>query len=130
MISSGLPKRLQSALKGLCSLPHSGGAMRSQEIAERIGVSTAETAKILQLLAWGGFVTSRCGTKGGIQLAASADQVTTGQVVDFFLSKYDVEPDGNCPVMQALRETTAPCQKAFGSLTMADNRGRALPVVP
>ena len=27
--------------------------MQSQEIAKRIGVSKAETAKILQLLAWG-----------------------------------------------------------------------------
>lgn len=120
MIWPGFPKRLQSALKGLCCLAHSGEAMRSQEIAERIGVSTAETAKVLQLLAWGGFVTSRRGSKGGFHLAASSDQITTAQVIDFFVSKTEAEPDGDCPVMRALRETTAPCQQAFGSLTLAD----------
>jgi DNA-binding IscR family transcriptional regulator len=49
-----------------------------------------------------------------------ADKITTGQVIEFFVSKYEAEPDGDCPVMRALRETTAPCQKAFGSLTLAD----------
>jgi Rrf2 family protein len=120
MLWPGLPKRLQSALKGLCCLARSGSAMQSQEIADRIGVSKAETAKVMQLLAWGGFVTSRRGTKGGFQLGMRADQITTGQVIDFFASKYEAEPDGDCPVMRALRETTAPCQEAFGSLTLAD----------
>ena len=120
MIWPGLPKRLHSALKGLCCLAYSGGAMQSHEIAERIGVPKAETAKVLQLLAWGGFVTSRRGTKGGFQLRASAYQITMGEVIDFFLPKYEAEPDDDCPVMRALRETTAPCQKAFGSLTLAD----------
>jgi Rrf2 family protein len=120
MLWPGFPKRLQSALKGLCCLARSGSAMQSQEIADRIGVSKAETAKVLQLLAWGGFVNSRRGAKGGFQLAVGADQITTGQVIDFFVSKYEAEPDGDCPVMRVLRETTAPCQEAFGSLTLAD----------
>src|SRR6202165_4402346 len=94
--------------------------MQSQVMTDRIGVSRAETAKVLQLLAWGGFLTSRRGTKGGFHLAVGADQITTGQVIDFFVPKYEAEPDGDCPVMRALRETTAPCQKAFGSLTLAD----------
>lgn len=120
MLWRGFSKRLQSALKGLCCLARSGRAMRSQEIANRIGVSKAETAKVMQLLAWRGFVTSRRGAKGGFQLAVDADQITTGQVIDFFASKYEAEPDGDCPVMRVLRETTAPCQKAFGNLTLAD----------
>ncbi len=120
MIWPGFPRRLQSALKGLCCLARSGSAMHSQEIADRIGVSKAETAKVLQLLAWGGFLTSRRGTKGGFQLAVGADQITTGQVIDFFASKYEAEPDGDCPVMRALRETTAPCHEAFGRLTLRD----------
>src|SRR5260370_26368095 len=120
MLWHGLPKRLQSALKGLCCLARSGSAMRSQEIAKRIGVSHAETAKVLQLLAWGGFVTSRRGTKGGFRLAAGSDRLTTGDVISFFLSKYQAAPDGDCPVMRALRETSAPCQEAFGRLKLAD----------
>ncbi len=58
------------------------------KIAERIRVSKAETAKILQLLVWGGFVTSRRGTKGGFHLSASADQITMGEVIDFLLSRH------------------------------------------
>ena len=59
------PKRLQSALKALGCLAENDGAMLSQEIAKQIGVPDAETAKVLQLLVWGGFVTSRRGSKGG-----------------------------------------------------------------
>lgn len=120
MIWPALPKRLYSALKGLCCLARGDGPMRSQQIADRIGVPRAEMAKVLQLLVWGGFVTSRRGTRGGFQLTASAEQIKTGKVIDFFLSKYEPEPDLDCPVMHALRETTAPGQEAFGSLTLAD----------
>ena len=94
--------------------------MQSQQIAEQIGVPRAEMAKVLQLLVWGGFVSSRRGTKGGFQLTASAERLRTSEVIDFFLSKYESEPDRDCPVMRALRVTTAPGQDAFGSLTLAD----------
>jgi len=94
--------------------------MQSQEIAKRIGVSKAETAKVLQLLAWGGFVTSRRGYKGGFQLAKSADQITTGEVMDFFFSKHPQDTDGDCPVMRVLRESTAPGQADFARLTLTD----------
>ena len=114
------PKRLQSALKALCCLAQSGDAMQSQNIAERIRVSTAETAKILQLLVWGGFVTSRRGSKGGFHLAARADQITMGEVIDFFLSRHPPEPNGDSAVMLVFEETSAPCQRAFSRLTLAD----------
>ena len=114
------PKRLQSALKALCCLAQSGGEMQSQEIARHIDVSSAETAKILQLLVWGGFATSKRGSKGGFQLAPAADGITMGEVIDFFLAKHAAEPEGDSPVMRALRESMAPCQRAFGRLTLAE----------
>jgi len=114
------PKRLQSALKALCCLAQSGDAMQSQKIAERIRVPRAETAKILQLLVWGGFVTSRRGTKGGFHLAADASHVTMGEVIDFFLSRHPQELDNDFAVMRAFEKTNAPCQKAFNRLTLAD----------
>ena len=120
MIWPGFPKRLLSALKSLCCLASSRGSMQSQQIAERIGVSTAETAKVLQLLVWGGFVTSRRGSKGGFQLVSSADRITTGQVMEFFFSKHIADSDGDCPVIRALQKSIAPGQEAFGSLTLAD----------
>ena len=114
------PQRLQSALKALCCLAESGEAMQSQKIAERIRVSTAETAKILQLLVWGGFVTSRRGSKGGFHVAAGADQITMGEVIDFFLSRHPSEPDRDFAVMRVFEKISAPCQKAFSNLTLAE----------
>ena len=108
MVWPGFPKRLQSALKALCCLAESGNGMQSQEIAERIRVSKAETAKILQLLVWGGFVTSRRGSKGGFHLAAEADQITMGEVIDFFLSRHPPEPDDDLAVMRFLKKPALP----------------------
>src|SRR5216684_7893309 len=115
MVWPAFPKRLQSALKALSCLAQSGNGMQSQKIAERIRVSEAETAKILQLLVWGGFVTSRRGTKGGFHLAASADQITMGEVIDFFLSRHPQERDLDFVVMRVLETTGAPCQEAFSN---------------
>lgn len=114
------PKRLQSALKALCCLANCGEAMQSQVIAEQIEVPAAETAKILQLLVWGGFVHSRRGTHGGFQLAAPAGKITMGEVINFFLARHPSEPDGDFPVMRALRQAMGPCQKKFAHMTLAD----------
>jgi Rrf2 family protein len=114
------PKRLQSALKALCCLAEAGTDMQSQDIAEQINVPKSETAKILQLLVWGGFVTSRRGTRGGFQLAPFADRVTMGEVIDFFLARHPVELDRHSPVMRALQQSMAPCQEEFARLRLAD----------
>jgi len=119
VIWPSFPKRLQSALKALCCLAQSKTEMQSREIAARIAVSNAETAKILQLLVWGGFVTSRRGSKGGFRLASSAERITMAEVIGFFLRKHPIEPEANSPVMRVLRDCIAPCQKAFGKLSLA-----------
>src|SRR3989449_10041029 len=67
-----------------------------------------------------GFVTSRRGTKGGFHLAAEADRITMGKVIDFFLSRHPPEPDDDLAVMRVFEKTSAPCQKAFGRLTLVD----------
>jgi Rrf2 family protein len=114
------PKRLQSALKALCCLASSGQEMQSQVIAAQIAVPEAETAKILQLLVWGGFVTSRRGTKGGFQLATAPSQITMGEVIDFFLARHPVEPAGDFPVMRALEQTMAACQRKFAEMKLSE----------
>jgi DNA-binding IscR family transcriptional regulator len=116
----GFPKRLQSALKALCCLAEAGTDMQSPDIAEQINVPKSETAKILQLLVWGGFVTSRRGSKGGFQLAPFADRTTMGEVIDFFLARHPVEPDRHSPVMRALQQSMASGQQKFASLTLAE----------
>ena len=116
----GFPKRLQSALKALCCLAQAGTEMQAPAIAAHIDVPKAETAKILQLLVWGGFVTSRRGTKGGFQLAGAAERITMGEVIDFFMARHPVEPDQHSPVMQALQSSLAPGQRKFAELTLAE----------
>lgn len=114
------PMRLRTALKCLCCLAATDQPIRSPEIAEKAGVSPAETAKVLQLLILGGFVTSRRGSKGGFQLARSSSELTTGEVIDFFLAKHPTEPAAGCAVMQALDEAISPGQEAFAKLTLAE----------
>jgi Rrf2 family protein len=119
------PKRLQSALKALCCLAQAGTDMQSQEIAKHIDVPNAETSKILQFLVWGGFITSRRGSKGGFQLASAADQITMGEVINFFLTRHPIEPEKRSPVMRALRDCMAPCQRKFAKLSLAQLKQRA-----
>jgi Rrf2 family protein len=114
------PKRLQSALKALCCLARAGSALQAQTISEAIGVPKAETAKIMQLLVWGGFVVSRRGTKGGFHLAASPDSITMGKVIDFFLSRHPETTEDHFPVIRALQQALAPCEQKFAELTLAN----------
>ena len=116
----GFPKRLQSALKALCCLAQAGTEMQAPAIAEQIDVPKAETAKILQLLVWGGFVTSRRGTMGGFQLADAAERITMGEVINFFVARHPVEPDKDSPLTQALQTSLAPGQQKFAQLTLAE----------
>jgi Iron-dependent Transcriptional regulator len=113
------PKRLQSALKALCCLARRGTEMQSPAIAEEIVVPKAETSKILQLLVWGGFVTSRRGTKGGFQLASAPERITMGEVMDFFLARHPEEADPRSPVARAMQLTLASGQKKYAGLTLA-----------
>jgi DNA-binding IscR family transcriptional regulator len=94
--------------------------MQATEICQMTCVSPAETAKVLQLLVLGGFITSRRGSKGGFHLVRSADQITTGAVIDFFLAKHSIEPEGDCPVMCVLNKIISPGQEAFAKLSLAE----------
>lgn len=120
MIWVEFPKRLRTALKALSVLAGRREAMLSQNIAAEIDVTRAETAKVLQLLVWGGFVTSRRGSRGGFQLAAPPNRITTGAVIRFFMARHPVDRDDTSKVMRVLHKTGAPCQQSFSRLTIAD----------
>src|SRR5215472_8940645 len=100
----GFPKRLQSALKALCCLAQAGTDMQTPAVAEQIDVPKSETAKILQLLVWGGFVSSRRGTKGGFRLAIVAEGITMGEVITFFMARHPKQPERLSRVMRVLQE--------------------------
>jgi len=120
MIWSGLPKRVHSALKSLCCLAEEKSPLQAHQIAERIGIPKAETAKVLQLLCWGGFVRSKRGTKGGFWLSASPEQIKAGEVITFFLAHHPSEASDEDPVSRAIEKTNAHCQAVLKNLTLAD----------
>ena len=113
-----MPKRLESALKGLCCLAASGEALQAREIAIQAGVPPAEMAKVLQLLVWGGFVQSRRGSKGGFRLTLPPDQIRTGQVIQFFIAKQNNVLEPESAVTRAFSDLSAPGRLAFEQLTL------------
>ena len=120
MIWPAIPKRIHSAFKALCSLAEANHPVRSNEVAQQIGVSPAETAKVLQLLSWGGFVSSRRGTKGGFWLSRPPEQIRAGQIISFFDSRHESTADAEDKVAQAIRTMSTVCQKRLERLTVAD----------
>ena len=120
MTWSSLPKRVHSALKCLCCLAEAGTSLQAHQIAERTGIAKAETAKILQLLCWAGFVHSKRGTKGGFWLNGTADQINAGKVITFFLANHSEETKEEDPVSRAIEMSSARCQRVLADLTLAD----------
>lgn len=121
MLCSDLPPRIYESLKTLCCLANASGALQAQEIASAAKLPPAQTAKVLQMMTWAGFVESRRGTKGGFWLAKPAGRIRVTDVADFFArhstAKGPMERDGLC---KALEQATARCRKEFSRITVAD----------
>jgi Rrf2 family protein len=107
-------------LKCLCCLAEAGTALQVPQIAERTGVTKAETAKVLQLLSWGGFVHSKRGTKGGFWLNREPNRIKAGEVIEFFLSHHSPEVNTEDPVSRVIEQSNARCQEVLGHLTLVD----------
>lgn len=120
VIFPAIPKRIQSALKALCSLAEASQPLRANQVAKQIGVPPAETAKVLQLLSWGGFVNSRRGTKGGFWLTEPPQQILAGKVISFLDTHRDSSTGYEDKCGQALRALSAQCQRKLQCLTVAD----------
>lgn len=116
-----LSKRLHVALKGLCCLAQSQGPVRAHELARCAGVPPAHAAKILYLLTWGGFVSSRRGSKGGFWLRRPPEQIRIRDVMRFFQAPAEAgRGKRRDPVLEVWRETAAPARETFERLTLAD----------
>jgi len=70
MFCSELPPPIHESLEVLLCLAHKSGPSHSQEIAEKAKLPPAQTAKILQSLAWAGFVEFSLGHEGWILVGA------------------------------------------------------------
>ncbi|MBI2677969.1 MAG: Rrf2 family transcriptional regulator [Candidatus Koribacter versatilis] len=113
-----LSRRVQSALSGLCCLARSEQPIHARDVASCTGIRPAEAAKILQLLAWGSFLESARGSRGGFWLSRPSSQIRVSEVVRFF----DRSSDANAatPLIKALQTVTAPCCAAMEELTIED----------
>ncbi len=121
MLCSGLPPRIYESLKTLCCLANATGPLQAHEIAGAAGLPPAQTAKILQLMTWAGFVESRRGTKGGSWLIVPAERIRVTDVADFFTHHTkDIPRRKQDPLLKALAQATARCQKEFAQITVAD----------
>ena len=121
MLCSGLPPRIYESLKTLCCLANATGPLQAHEIAGAAGLPPAQTAKILQLMTWAGFVESRRGTKGGFWLIVPAERIRVTDVADFFTHHTkDILRRKQDPLLKALAKATARCQKEFVQITVAD----------
>lgn len=121
MLCAELPHRLYESLKALCCLANARGPLQAHEIAAAAKLPPAQTAKILQLMTWAGFVESQRGTKGGFWLVTPAASIRVTDVADFFAHHTKAHPlRKRNGLLKALEQATARCQKEFARITVAD----------
>jgi Rrf2 family protein len=114
-----LPKRVHYALKSLCYLAGGHGPVPAQQVARSAQIPPTEAEKILHALAWGGFVRSRRGSKGGFWLQRPPERIRVGDVVKLFSPPPDPELASNRDaVLQAWEETSASSHEAFRRLSL------------
>jgi Rrf2 family protein len=121
MLCNNLPPRIYESLKTLCCLANATRPLQAHEIAARTGLPPAQTAKILQMMTWAGFVKSRRGTKGGFWLVRSPETIRITDVADFFAHRGEEHglKEGDV-LLKALERATARCRKEFSRITIAD----------
>lgn len=122
MFWAGLPARVYESLKTLCCLADATGPLQAHEIASAAKLPPAQTAKILQMMTWAGFVESRRGTKGGFWLVTPPERIRVTDVLAFFSPHQN--PEGlhprQDPVFEALEEVSVRCRKELEHITIAD----------
>ena len=121
MLCSDLPPRIYESLKTLCCLANATRPLQAHEIAAVADLPSAQTAKILQMMTWAGFVKSRRGTKGGFWLVRQPETIRVTDVADFF-AHHDAEfrSEENDALLKALEGATAHCREEFSRITVAD----------
>jgi DNA-binding IscR family transcriptional regulator len=121
MLCAGLPARIYESLKILCCLATVSDPLQAHEIASATDLPPAQTAKILQLMTWAGFVESRRGTKGGFWLVKPANRIRVTDVADFFAHHTpEKRPPKRDELLIALERATARCHKQFERITVGD----------
>jgi Rrf2 family iron-sulfur cluster assembly transcriptional regulator len=102
------------------------------QIAEREGISVANAGKLMWLLNKAGFVTATRGTKGGYQLARSANEIKLSEVIKVLdddeiashCESYTGVLDscvhkGNCGIRSVISGLHEVVQNALSNITLA-----------
>lgn len=121
MLGPEFPPRIYASLKALCCLAKAPGPLQAHEIASSTGLPPAQTAKILQMMTWAGFVESRRGTKGGFWLVTPANHIRVSDVLDFFAHRTHETPGQvRDPILEVLADAMTKCEKELKHITVAD----------
>jgi Rrf2 family protein len=120
MLCSDLPPRIYESLKTLCCLAVANRPLQAHEIASAANLPPAQTAKILQMMTWAGFVKSRRGTRGGFWLIKPAETIRVTDVADFFAHHDEANCSQQDALLKALEQATARYQEEFSRITVAD----------
>ena len=118
-----LPPRIYASLRTLCCLAKAAGPLQAHEIASSTGLPPAQTAKILQMMRWAGFVESRRGTKGGFWLVTPPNHIRVTDILDFFANRTRRSPGHRQirdPIHEVLADAMTKCQKELENITVAD----------
>lgn len=115
-----LPKRVHQSLQLLCGLAKARRVVKARELAQLEGVLPTEAEKILQHLAWAGFLETRRGAKGGYWLALPAREIHIRDVLASFEPRVRTRSVEQSHVAKAMTQITEPARRAFERFTIAD----------
>ena len=113
-----------------------GGPVALPEFAAEQGLSYHHVAKVAQALGREGFVTSRRGRSGGVELARPPEEVSVGAVVRALERGMQLADCGNCALMgdcntsPLLAEALAAFLAVLDRTTLAEAARRRLPFPP
>lgn len=121
MLCAGLSQRLNESLKALCCLAMVSEPLQAHQIASAANLPPAQTAKILQLMTWAGFVESRRGSKGGFWLVRPATRIRITDVADFLAHPtQEHRAQKRSGLLKGLGQAVARCEREFARITVAD----------
>lgn len=116
-----MPKRVHHALQCLVCLAEAQGPLQANELARVTGIPPAHAAKILYLLTWGGFVSSRRGSKGGFWLRVPSDRIRVQDVAEFFEPPPDESTkDIDDFILLVWQDKVGTGRRVFDKLTLTD----------
>ena len=142
-----LPQTAEYALRAVIHIAReqTGGLVRANEMATRLGIPPNYLAKTLHQLARAGVLHSTRGPTGGFRLAGPASALTLERVIAPFadtgarrclIADRPCGGDQACPVHERWRHVSGPLHAFFGGTTVAvlladdDRRVGAPPAAP